>query len=542
MSGPFEFGSAWDWALQLLLGLGGTALAAQHLHDSRVQPATRRTLRGHLARDDGQPSGAAQGPAPDLDVTESGPYESPLVGEVVTPAAPEPDAYVPPGATALETGPAPKARTQAGDAMAASLDEVLTEFGIDAQVTSQVRGPSVTRYQIELGPKVKVSTVMGLHDNFAMAAKTAQIRMLAPVEGQAAIGVEIPNPDREIVRLGDVLNCPAAKADPHPMIAGLGRSIEGANVLANLTRMPHLLVAGATGGGKSMELADLIVSILLRATPEQVRMILIDLKRVELAAYATVPHLLMPIVTSPAKARDALQWVVGEMDRRYDDMAAAGVKKIDDYNLNVRAGKIAGEQMPYLLVVIDELADLMMTAPKDVEEAIVRITQLARAAGIHLVIATQRPSVDVVTGLIKANVPSRLAFAVSSMTDSRVILDKNGAENLTGQGDALFLPMGASRPERIQGAFVSESEIREVVRLVSARGSAPGPAQDFPPAQAAASVAGRRRPGDARAGRRTRGGHAVRVGVHAAAQAPHRLRAGRRADGRTGSTRSGRPQ
>lgn len=469
----------WIVAVAVLV-LGGLLLSAQHLNQHRIQPAGHRTLRTTLARDTGQ-SGAAQGPAPDLDVSASAPYETPIVGEVVTPAAAEPDSYVAPGATALQTGPAPKARTQAGDAMAAALDEVLMEFGIDAQVTSQIRGPSVTRYQITLGSKVKVSAVMNLHDNFAVAAKTGQILMHAPVEGQSAIGIEIPNADREIVRLGDVLNCPAAKADPHPMVAGLGRSIEGANVLANLTRMPHLLLGGATGGGKSMELADVIVSILLRATPEQVRMILIDLKRVELAAYATVPHLLMPIVTSPAKARDALQWVVGEMEHRYEDLAAAGVKKIDDYNLNVRAGKITGEPMPYLLVVIDELADLMMTAPKDVEEAIVRITALARAAGIHLVIATQRPSVDVVTGLIKANVPSRLAFAVSSMTDSRVILDKNGAENLTGQGDALFLPMGASRPERIQGAFVSEAEIREVVRQVSAQGGQQVQ-QDFPPA------------------------------------------------------------
>ena len=470
-----------------LLILGALALSAQHLFDHRLDPPKHRTLRGTLARE-ARPSGAVQGPAPDLDVTDSGPYETPLVGAVVKLAAT--DAYTPPGATALKTGPPPQARTQAGDDMAAALDDVLAEFGIDARVTSQVRGPSVTRYQITPGPKVKVSAVMGLRDNFALAAKTAQIRMLAPVEGQSAIGVEVPNPDREIVRLGDVLNCPAARADSHPMVAGLGRSIEGANVLVNLAKMPHMLIAGATGSGKSTELDDLIVSILLRATPEQVRMILIDLKRVELAAYEAVPHLLTPIVTDPVKAAEALQWVVGEMERRYEDMAAAHVKKIDDYNLNVRAGKITGEPMPYLLVVIDELADLMMTAPKDVEEAIVRITQLARAAGIHMVIATQRPSVDVVTGLIKANVPSRLAFAVSSMTDSRVILDKNGAENLTGQGDALFLPMGASRPERIQGAFVSEQEIREVVRQVSAQGRPSGLPQDFPPAEATAAPAG----------------------------------------------------
>ncbi|HEU5280104.1 MAG TPA: DNA translocase FtsK 4TM domain-containing protein [Gaiellaceae bacterium] len=346
-----------------------------------------------------------------------------------------------------------------GARTAAALVQTLAHFGVDATISGQISGPRVTRYELQLAPGTKVSKVAALKDDLSYALATTEIRILAPIPGKQAVGVEVPNLSPNLVTLGDIFDDLPATASP--LAVWLGKDISGTAVWTDLARMPHLLIAGTTGSGKSGCINTILTSVLLRSTPDEVRMILIDPKRIELGFYETIPHLLTPVVSSPKQASAALLNVVAEMERRYEKLSAVRARNLAEANRTLRQ---RGEQpFPYLLVVIDELADLMMISPQEVEDAVIRLAQKSRAVGIHLVLATQRPSVDVITGMIKANVPSRIAFAVSSQTDSRVILDQSGAESLLGQGDMLFKPLGTSRLQRVQGAYVSEEEIALIV-------------------------------------------------------------------------------
>ncbi len=423
---------------------------------------------GGLGEDEPRDPAAQIGREPE-DEPESGgaagrPVEEPA-------AAVEREPYRIPPLTLLRAGAGPSGPSGKGTGDTIRLLEAtLRQFDVDAQVARVTRGPTVTRFEVELAPGVKVNRVVSLGNEIRYALATPDVRIVAPIPGRSAIGLEVPNRDRELVTLGDILTSDGAKSNGHPLCVGLGKDISGEPVLVNLTQMPHLLIAGATGAGKSTCINTMLTSVLMRARPDDVRLLLIDPKRVELLHFNSTPHLLSPVITHPKRAAEALSWVVKEMEHRYDEMAHAAQRNIDSFNEAVHAGAVrvrgipVQDPMPYILVVIDELADLMMVAPRDVEDAICRIAQMARAVGIHLLVATQRPSVDVVTGLIKANIPSRIAFATASAADSRVVLDQGGADKLIGFGDMLFLPSGTSKPRRIQGAYVTEVEIDKVVR------------------------------------------------------------------------------
>ena len=370
----------------------------------------------------------------------------------------------------LRTSPPSASSERDEEHQKAALERTFHTFGVPAHVVAAHRGPTVTLYEVEVEAGTKVNKVLSLADDIAYALATPDVRIIAPIPGRSAIGVELPNKVRDFVMLGDILRSKTAVDDEHPLSVALGKDVHGRAQLVNLTQMPHVLIAGATGAGKSSLINSFITSILMRADPDEVKLVLVDPKRVELVHFSDLPHLLVPVIVHPKRAAEALAWVVREMEQRYELLAMVGVRDIDGYRVGMEEETLRippGQEdrvvdFPYLLVVIDELADLMMIAPRDVEDAICRIAQMARAVGIHLVVATQRPSVDVVTGLIKANIPSRIALMTSSQADSRVILDMNGAEKLVGHGDLLFAPSSASKPTRLQAAWVTEKEIQAV--------------------------------------------------------------------------------
>jgi len=402
---------------------------------------------------------------------DEGPEEEPesiQVPALVRPTGGGP--YELPPLELLRTSPPSASSERDEDHQKAALERTFHTFGVPAHVVAAHRGPTVTLYEVEIEAGTKVNKVLSLADDIAYALATPDVRIIAPIPGRSAIGVEVPNKVRDFVMLGDILRSKTALDDEHPLAVALGKDVHGRAQLVNLADMPHVLIAGATGAGKSSLINSFITSILMRADPDEVKLVLVDPKRVELVHFADLPHLLVPVIVHPKRAAEALAWVVREMEQRYELLAMVGVRDIDGYRAGMEEETLRippGQEdrvvdFPYLLVVIDELADLMMVAPRDVEDAICRIAQMARAVGIHLVVATQRPSVDVVTGLIKANIPSRIALMTSSQADSRVILDMNGAEKLVGHGDLLFAPSSASKPARLQAAWVTEKEIQAV--------------------------------------------------------------------------------
>ncbi len=423
-------------------------------------------------------------PDPELAFVAPDPVEAPDPVVALSPTDPtQPKVWKLPALSLLGRSGAQEVDRTAVERAGRTLEHALAEHGVETRLVGMVVGPTVTRYELELGPGVKVARVTSLHKDIAYAMATPDVRILAPIPGRQAIGVEVPNAHRQLVTIGDILSSEEARKADHPLEVAIGRDIAGRSVLANLARMPHLLIAGATGAGKSSCINGLITSILMRSTPDEVRMILIDPKRVEMGQYNRLPHLLTQVVTNPKKAANALNWAVREMERRYDLLSEVGVRDISGYNAAYDRGDLAGERseilakslgfnnpdadvtfprLPFVLIVVDELNDLMMVAARDVEDAICRIAQMARAVGIHLVVATQRPSVNVITGVIKANIPARLAFAVSSLADSRVILDQGGAERLVGRGDMLIIDGSSSTAQRLQGAWVTEEEVRAV--------------------------------------------------------------------------------
>ncbi len=479
---------AWLRQLFVVGGPGDEPAPAVSLYDQdaaggerRRRPARRTpatdTDTGADANDGDDPAGttadagAARTPsAPAPAPTPPVPTGPPEQLEIDLPPGAAGSSWKLPPANSLSLSPRATVDTRAVEERGHQLEAALAEHGVETRLVGMVVGPTVTRYELELGVGVKVARVTTLAKDIAYALASPDVRILAPIPGRQAIGIEVPNQDRKVVNLGDILSSPEAKSATHPLEVGVGRDITGSAVMMNLSEMPHLLIAGQTGAGKSSCINSIITSVMMRSTPDQLRLILVDPKRVELTQYNRIPHLLTQVVTDPRKASNALNWAVKEMDRRYDLLSDVGARDIGSYNASFDAGELQpgpGEErefqrMTYILIVVDELNDLMMTAPRDVEDAICRIAQKARAVGIHLVIATQRPSVNVITGTIKANIPARLAFAVASATDSKVILDTPGAERLVGKGDMLLIGSGSSVPHRIQGAWVDEKEVAAI--------------------------------------------------------------------------------